>query len=139
MTPHPAAPPRPATPMYFVGALVLVGVLGYFLFSAANTMGLQPSVVPARVVQTGYRAAGQTYVTQIVNNRPLVVPQAVPESWYVDVEVDGETATAAIDRALHERLRPGDQVVATIVRTRLTGAMQVIDVQSSRPGFGGQE
>jgi hypothetical protein len=119
----------PGTPMYLIGAVVLVGVLCYAVFMAIDTFGLESTVTRASVVSTGYRAAGQTYVTEIINNRPYVIPKTVPEAFLADVEIDGAVVTAAVDKAVHDRLRAGDPVTVTIRRTRLTGRTQVVGVE----------
>lgn len=117
--------------MYIVGIVVLAGLACYVAFTAVDRVGIGSMVAPARVVSTSYRAAGKTYVTEIVNNRPLVVPHAVPEAYLVDLDIEGTTATAAVDKAVHDGLRPGEQVLATYSRTRLTGRTQVLDVQAA--------
>jgi hypothetical protein len=120
--------------MYAVGMVVLVVLAGYFLFTAIDTFGLTSRVAPALVVGTSYRAAGKTYITQIVNNRPVVLPQTVPEVYLVDLEIDGRVVTAAVDKEMHDGLRAGQGVEATVSRTRLTGRVGVLEV---RPTAGG--
>jgi hypothetical protein len=119
----------PGTPMYVIGAVVLVGVACYAVFMLIDTFGLESTPARASVVSTGYRAAGQTYVTEIINNRPYVMPRTVPEAFLADLEMDGTVVTAAVDKAVHDRLRAGDRVTVTIRRTRLTRRTEVVAVE----------
>jgi hypothetical protein len=122
-------PSSPGTPMYAIGIVVLIAVAGYVIFMAADTVGIATEETRTKVVSTGYRAAGQTYVTQIINNRPLVTPRTVPEMFLVNVEIAGAVVSAAVERDVHDRLREGDEVRVTFRRTRLTGRTEVIAVE----------
>jgi hypothetical protein len=125
----PQTPPTPRTPMYAIGIVVLAGLFCYVAFMAIDTVGLESKVVQARVVSTGYRAAGQTYVTQIIDNRPYVMPRTVPEMFLANLDLEGKIVTAAVDRSTHDRLRENDTVDVTFRRTRITGRTEVTAVQ----------
>ena len=118
-------------PMYILGAIILVGVLGWMLFQAVDGLALQSSVAPARVVAKGYRAAGKTYITQIINNRPLVVPQTTPEAWILELDVADTRAQAAVSQETFDHLDIGDQVIVSLARRRVTGGVMIVSVGPS--------
>ena len=115
-------------PMYILGAVILVGVLGWMAFQALDGLALPTTTAPARVVGKGYRAAGKTYTTTIVNNRPLVVPHTTPEAWIVDLELADARAPAVVPQETFDRLAVGDSVLVTLARRRLTGGVMIVSV-----------
>ena len=119
-----------ANPIMFVlGGVILVSVIGWMLFQAADGLALEPEPAPARVVSKGYRAAGRSYVTQVINNRPVVVPHVTPEAWLLGLELAGEQVDAATSQDVYDRVTPGDQVLVSYVRRRLTGTLVVVEVR----------
>jgi hypothetical protein len=120
---------RANPPMFILGAVILVGVLGWMLFQAVDGLGLETNVAPAQVVAKGYREAGRTYVTQIINNRPLVVPQTTPEAWFFELDLSGARTEAVVTRETFERVQAGDQVIVSFARRRLTGGLTVVNVR----------
>jgi hypothetical protein len=75
-----------------------------------------------------YRPAGQTYTRQIVGNQTLNVPQATPEMFVLDLDLDGQRVQGTTERALYEQLAEGDDVSVTYQQRRITGALQVQSV-----------
>jgi hypothetical protein len=123
-----AAAAQQGTIMYKVGAIVLVGVALYFLFTAANTFGLAEQTVTASVVSKAFREAGKTYVTQVIGGKTYTRPQTTPEAYLVTVKLDGKDATGAVDASLFEQLQQGDPVHVVYQKRRLTGATQIVRV-----------
>jgi hypothetical protein len=131
MTPSRLPPQLKANPpMYILGAVILVAVLGWMLFQAVDGLALPTAVAPARVVGRGYQAAGKTYITQIINNRPLVTSQTRPEAWLVELDVVDSRAQAAVPQEMFDRLNIGDQVIVSFSRRRLTGTVMIVDVRA---------
>jgi hypothetical protein len=115
--------------MFILGAVILAGVLGWMLFQAVDGLGLETSVAPAQVMAKGYRDAGKTYVTQIINNRPLVIPQTTPEAWFFELDLAGTRTEAVVSRDTFDHVQAGDQVFVSFARRRLTGGLTVVDVR----------
>jgi hypothetical protein len=131
-TPAPAQPPPGlymVKVMWVVGLVIVIGVALYLLFLAADGLGLESQEATATVVGKGYREAGQTYYTQIINNRPQVMPQATPERYLLKLDLAGREVECAVEKGLYDAVQAGDQVRATYQRRRLTGATQVVDVR----------
>jgi hypothetical protein len=115
--------------MPVLGGIILVGVIAYLIFYAANTMGLENQTGTATVVGKEYRPAGVTYRVDQIGGKPRTVPQANPEKYLLKLSIGGKTLEHAVSRELYESLNSGDQVEITYRRKRITGAMQVIGVK----------
>lgn len=115
--------------MIVFGAAVVAGAVLWVLFTALDTFGLEDRRSAARVVAKGFRAAGKTYVTQIVGNRPVVLPQATPEMYLLTLALPGGEVECAVDKALHDGVRPGDEVRVTYRKRRIRGTLMVVRVE----------
>jgi hypothetical protein len=125
-----ALPPRGAPRLVFaLGLIVLVLGAAYWLFTAVDGVGLARRTETGTVVGMRYQAAGVTYVTEVINNRPHAVRHATPEAYLVEVALAGGRAEGATGREAYEQLRAGDRVRVTYERRRVTGAIRVVDVQ----------
>jgi hypothetical protein len=114
--------------MWVVGILVLIGMALYALFAAVDGAGLATHEGSATVLDKGYLAAGLTYYTQIIDNRPYVRTDIRPEMYLLKLRVDGGETTAVVPRETYEAFKPGDRVRAAYQRRRLTGALEVVRV-----------
>jgi hypothetical protein len=114
--------------MPVLGAIILIVVALYFAFTAIDGVGLPMQSGRATVLGKQYRPAGQTYTRQIVGNQTLNVPQATPEMFVLDLDLDGQRVQGTTARALYEQLAAGDEVSVTYQQRRITGALQVLSV-----------
>lgn len=114
--------------MYIFGAIILVCVAIYFLFLAIDSLGLQEQKGTAKVTGKGYRQAGKTYITQIVANRPVVLPQVKPEMYILQLDIGGSKTECAVDKSLYEVINPEDQVQVIYQKRRILGKIQVLKV-----------
>ena len=119
--------PQSARVMYIAGIVILVGVGLYFLFMAVDGMALPRHQTSAVVVGKTHREAGQTYTTQVINNRSYTVPHATPEMFILRLDLLGRPAQYVSDRSLYDALGAGDSLRVTYQRRRLTGTIQVVD------------
>ena len=120
--------PQSANFMYIFGAIILVCVAIYFLFMAIDSLGLKEEKATAKVISKGYKQAGKTYITQIVANRPVVLPQVKPEMYIFQVELEGKKTECAVDKSLYEVINPEDQVQVIYQKRRILGKIQVLKV-----------
>ncbi len=120
--------PSSANFMYIFGAIILVCVGIYFLFMAVDGLGLSDQRGTAKVIAKGYRQAGKTYITQIVANRPVVLPQVTPEMYILQLDIGGSRTEAAVDKDLYEAINPEDQVQVIYQKRRILGKIQVLKV-----------
>jgi hypothetical protein len=120
--------PQSANFMYIFGAIILVCVAIYFLFMAIDSLGLKEEKATAKVISKGYKQAGKTYITQIVANRPVVLPQVKPEMYILQVEIEGKKTECAVDKSLYEAINPEDQVQVVYQKRRILGKSQVLKV-----------
>jgi hypothetical protein len=114
--------------MPIVGGVVLLCVAGYYGFMAIDTIGLVAQRERAIVTKKSFQAAGTTYITQIINNRPVVLPQVKAEAYLLELRTDRETTDAVVTKELFDAVETSDQVFATFQRTRLTRRLQVLEV-----------
>src|SRR5262249_53480901 len=127
-SPPPSGFPRSVRIMYIAGIVILVCVGLYFLFLAVDGLGREVQTGTGRLLGLEYREAGQTYTTEIINNRPYVRPQARPEVYLLKLDINGRQTAGAVPKALYEGVRPGDEVQVTYVKRRITGLLQVLEV-----------
>ena len=114
--------------MYIFGAIILVCVAIYFLFLAIDSLGLEEKKGIAKVISKGYKQAGKTYITQIVANRPVVLPQVKPEMYILQVDLEDKKTECAVDKSLYEAINPEDQVQVIYQKRRILGKIQVLKV-----------
>jgi prolipoprotein diacylglyceryltransferase len=114
--------------MPFIGGVILFVVAVYYVFLGIDTWGLTDQKASAVVVGKGYRAAGTTYVTEIINKRSYVAPQATPEAYLLELEIEGQKVEALVPQEVFEAVSTSQTVEATYQRRRLTGTLQVTDV-----------
>jgi len=116
--------------MPWAGALILLGVFGYFGFQAIDAAGLADQSGIAAVLGKQITPFKKTYRTDYIAGRTQVIPQFVPERYVIRLRVDNGEAYAVVDRDLFDAARDGDRVAVTYQRTRLTGKIRIL---SARP------
>lgn len=114
--------------MYILGAIILVGVLGWYSFSAIDRLGLEDQTGAATVVAKEHRDARRAYTTEIVGGTPRAVPHAFPEMYILELEIGGRPAAGIVDKGLYDAVSPRDQVRATYQKRRITGGLQIVRV-----------
>lgn len=120
--------PGSARFMYILGAIILGGAVVWLGGMAIDGMGLEERTGGAVVTGKFHHEAGTTYTQRTINNRSYVVPQATPEIYALEVDLDGQAAVAAVDRGVYEATAAGDSVHVRYSRRRLTGAIEVVGV-----------
>ncbi len=116
---------------YLFPALVLVVIVGYYLYGALDRFGLDTRPVQARVTGKQFTPGSTTYNTNVVAGRAWTQSTENPDAYVVTLEVEGHPSSAYVSRELFEVLQSGDAVEARIRRTRISRRLQVVDV--SRP------
>src|SRR5690349_7278907 len=98
MSAHPPPPenrkPRSAYVMWIVGAVVIVGLLGYYLFEAIDSVGLERRHGTATVVGKGFQEGGTSYFTEVIGNQRVVRPVATPDYYFLKLDVGGSDTVA---------------------------------------------
>lgn len=122
------AQPGPPRFIYWLSALIMLGVGGYYAFMAIDGTGLDEQIGEAIVIEKEYRPAGETYSTQIINGRTHRVPQATAEAFILTLDVEGSTAQVPVERTQYQALAAGDQVQVRYIQRRLTGRIQATEV-----------
>lgn len=115
--------------MYTVGLIAMAAVALYAGFMGVDGAGLQEETAMATVVEKSYREAGQTYQTIVIDGRSHVRPQARPETFLLRLELEGREVETPVEFGLFERVEAGDSVRATFLRRRITGLLQVTNVE----------
>ncbi len=114
--------------MYLFGAIILFCVAIYFLLLAIDSLGLEEKKTQVKVISKGYKQAGKTYITQIVANRPIVLPQVKPEMYILGVEIQGREIECVVDKSLFDRIEVGEEIQVLYQKRRILGKIQVIQV-----------
>lgn len=107
--------------------IVLVGVACYTGFMMLERTGSTSTVLGA-VVGKRHVAAHQTYVTEIINGRSVVVPRTVADAFVVDFAVPGGQTAGVVPQELYDHLRVGETLTVQVRRRRLSGAIDVLSV-----------
>jgi hypothetical protein len=115
-------------PAYIMPALILAGVLIYYLYGAIDKVGLETQTVDAIVTSKTYTPGSTNYVNRIAGGRSWVQSQQQPDYYAISLSIDGKPTVALVSKEKYERLKENDHVRATISHTRITGNLQVIDL-----------
>lgn len=114
----------PKNYMPIIGGVILLLVVVYFVFQGVDNLGLTSRKASAVVIHKNYRDAGMTYTTQMINNRPQVIPQGTAEVskvYLLELEIDGERVGGAVSKEIFDMVSVSQRVEATYERRRLTG------------------
>jgi hypothetical protein len=119
-----------ANPFIFVFSIVvLVAVVGYFGWGAADRLGLPTQEAGAVVKGRHYNPPGVTYRTIIAGGRTWTQADSTNDSYILQLEVNGEATVAVVSKVLHDAVKAGDTVRVRTHRTRLSKRLEVIDAQ----------
>jgi hypothetical protein len=110
--------------MKALGFAVVAGVAIYYLLIAVDRIGIEDRRATATVMGKEHYPAGQSYVTQIVNNRPVVIPQSVPERFVLKLDIHGTPAEAAVPPAFYEKTVPQTKLEVSYKRGRVFGQLR---------------
>jgi len=113
---------------YVLGVAVLVLAGLWYGFMAIDGVGLKKDFQLTVVRGKTFREAGQTYTREIINNRTYTVAQSRPETYALELELNGGRAVGFVERSLYEAVEPGDTVRVIYQRRRLTGGIDVLQV-----------
>lgn len=116
--------------MPLVGGIILIAVGAYFGFQGIDALGLEQKAGTAVVVSKEHVPAKKTYRTDYIAGRPRVIPQFVPDTYLINLRLDGIQTAAAVDKSLFDVTNTGDQIAVTYQQRRITGALQISHVRS---------
>src|SRR5580704_14309843 len=112
--------------MPILGGLVLIGVLAYYGFYAANTLGLERRRAEAVVLAKDYKPASKGYSTELIGGKTTVVPKVTAESFWLRLHVDGNETVFPVRKDFYDSVNGGERVLVTYQKRRLTGTLQVV-------------
>jgi hypothetical protein len=112
-----------------IGGVIVASFIAYWLFAIVDRVGLADQRAAAVVLSKEHRGPGRTYLTQIVNNRPVVLPQETGEIFALALEVDGSRAEGFVDKSLFDTIQVNQKVDVVYQRRRLTGGVQIVSVR----------
>lgn len=122
--------PRSAQIMMVVGAVIIAGVLFYYGFWAIDGLGLEDRQGTATVTGKEYVEPGMTYSRQYIGGQIRTLPQTTSEMYILELDIGGEQTSVAVDRGRHDAVEPGDEVRVVYQRRRLTGGLQVVELET---------
>jgi hypothetical protein len=114
--------------MVTLGALIVIGVACYFLYTTVDGAALGNHRGQATVVDKEYRELKRIHSTEIVGGKTRVIPKVTPEMYVLKLKLDGKETEFAVDRSLYDAIKIGDQVQVTYQRRRITGSIKIIEV-----------
>jgi hypothetical protein len=115
--------------MYIVSALVILAVIGYYLFIAINTTGLSSASTTTTVVDKGFREGGTSFFSQPIGGQQITRMTRTPDAYLLKLQVAGQQLEHPVDKALYDSLAAGDEVDVTYQRKRITGGIQITSVR----------
>lgn len=113
---------------YVFPALVLLGIVGYYLYGALDRYGLDTRPAQARVTGKQFTPGSTTYNTNIAAGRAWTQSTENPDAYVVTLDVEGHPTSAYVGKELFEVLQSGDAVEVQVRRTRFSRQLQVVDV-----------
>jgi len=117
-----------SNPAYIMPAVILGTVLLYYLYGTIDKAGLETHEANAIVTSKTYTPGSTNYVTRIAAERAWTQAQQQPDFYAVSLTIAGEPNVALVSKEKFDRLKEGEQVRVTIRRTRISGELQVVDV-----------
>jgi hypothetical protein len=112
-----------------IGGVIVALCVVYWLFAVVDRVGLADERATGVVLAKEHRGPGRTYLTQIVNNRPVVLPQQTGEVFALALDVDGTRAEGSVNKSLFDAVEVNQKVDVTYQRRRLTGGLQIVSVR----------
>jgi hypothetical protein len=112
-----------------IGGVIVALCVAYWLLAIVDRVGLANERAAAVVLSKEHRGPGRTYLTQIVNNRPVVLPQETGEIFALALDVDGTKAEGSVDKGLFDAVEVNQKVDVVYQRRRLTGGLQIVSVR----------
>jgi hypothetical protein len=92
--------------MYFAALVFLIAVGLFFLFLAVDGLGLQAREDSGTVVGRERRDAVMGHRTEIINNRPLIVPHVTPEKYIFKLDINGHQTVRVAPRGFFDAVEP---------------------------------
>jgi len=117
---------------YVFPALVLVSVVGYYLYGALDRYGLDTRSAQARVTGKQFTPGSTTYNTNIAGGRAWTQSTENPDAYVVTLDLEGHPASAYVSKELFKVLQSGDAVEVQVRLTRFSRKLQVVDVGRPR-------
>jgi hypothetical protein len=117
---------------YVFPALVLLAVVGYYLYGALDRYGLETRAAQARVTGKQLTPGSTTYNTNVVAGRAWTQSTRNPGAYVVTLDIQGHPTSAYVGEELFQVLQSGDAVEVQVRRTRFSRQLQVVNVGRPR-------
>jgi hypothetical protein len=118
-----------SNPVYIMPALILVGVILYFLYGAVDSAGLETRTATATVTAKTHTPGSTSYVNRIAAGRSWTQAQQQPDFYALSLMVDGEPTVALVTKERFDEIRENDMLSVVVRRTRISGKLEVIEVK----------
>jgi hypothetical protein len=115
-----------------LGAIIVFGGGCYLLFLAVDGLALPQEQSLAIVTDKEHQEAKQTQETELIGGRTRVIPRVIPEKYLLKLSIRNRLADGSVSRSVYEGITPGDQVFVTYQRHRLTGSVEVTNVDRNQ-------
>jgi len=117
-----------SNPAYIMPAVILGAVLIYYLYGAIDKVGLETQSINAIVTAKTHTPGSTTYVNRIAAGRSWTQAQQQQDFYAVSLNIEGEATVALVTKEKFDRLQENDRVHVTVRRTRISGKLEVVDV-----------
>jgi hypothetical protein len=114
---------------YAIPAVALLAVAAYFLYGAADRVGLPTEDREALVTEKSFAAGSTTYYTNVVGGRTITQSSQNPDAYMVGLDIAGMKTGGLVTKELYESLKPGDRVLVQVSRTRFSDKVLVTDIR----------
>lgn len=113
---------------YIMPAVILSAVLVYLLYFAIDKVGLETSTTTAVITAKTFTPGSTTYVNRIAGERSWTQAQQQPDFYAVSLTINNEPTVALVTKEKFDRLEKNDSVRVTYRRTRISGKIEVVDM-----------
>ncbi len=115
-------------PAYLIPAVILCWVLIYYLYGVIDKVGLETRTANAIVTSKTHTPGSTNFINRIAGGRSWTQAQKQLDFYAISLTIDGEPTVALVTEEKFVQLKKGDRVRATISKTRISGKLQVVDV-----------
>ncbi len=112
-----------------LGGLIFIIVAVSLGFHSLDTLGLSPQAGVAVLLAKERIPAKKTYRTDYIAGQPRVIPQFVPETFNFKLRLNDIETTSAVDHAVFDSARIGDQIAVSFQQGRFTQNIKVVGVR----------
>jgi hypothetical protein len=120
--------------IFIVAGLMLAGGLCWYAYRLFDGSFLSEREAVGKVTGKEHVPMSQKQTMQNIGGHIRPVTVMVPETWLLDLDLDGVTAQASVPPDEFNRIKAGDKVKVRIVKRRVSGNLRVTQYLGKQEG-----